>query len=299
VSKIDPKDKEIAHLRALLKKQAPKAVAKVRKTKAAKHICRVLIPDSHGAHIDPLARDACLRDIELLRPEEIILLGDHLDCGGVFSSHQRNYTLEMCEDYASDVAACNDLLAQIQRAAPNAEIAYLEGNHEWHVERWVAREFDSYQDAQDLLSVYGPAARLHLRQRGITYYRRSEFYDGLTVPGTIRRGKCYYTHGIAHAKNAADIHLQRFGDNVVFGHIHRSVSVITRSVTSAGYGAWCPGTLARMQPLYRHTEPTAWAHGYAVQFVNTSTQRFAHLQIPIFADGTSGLTALLDSGRVV
>lgn len=248
-------------------------------------LVRVIVPDSHGEHIDIPARDAFLKDLSALAPNEIVLLGDHLDCGGTFSTHQRSYTNEMAESYSDDCTAANRFLDMLQRRAPKATIDYLEGNHEQHVERWAARAFQSQKDAVNLLEAYGPQAVLRLKSRGIKYFLRSERYQGISIPGCIRRGKCFFVHGISHSKHAAATHLARFGASVVFGHTHRSQAVVERTVTSDGFGAWCPGTLAKLQPLYRHTEPTTWSHGYAVQFVNASG-RFLHINVPIL-DGRS------------
>jgi hypothetical protein len=187
----------------------------------------------------------------------------------------------MCESYEDDCAATNKFLDLSQKAAPNAENDYLEGNHEAHVERWAARTFASQKDAEKLLGVFGPEKALELKSRGFRYYRRSTKYMGLSIPGTIKLGKCFFTHGVSHSQHAASTHLSRFGANVVFGHVHRVQMVQERSVTSDGYGAWCPGTLAKLQPLYRHTTPTNWGHGYGVQFVNQSTGTFLHFNVPI------------------
>ena len=253
---------------------------------------RVIIPDFHGNHIDIAARDACLRDVKALNPTHVVFLGDGLDCGGTFNSHQRTYTNEMAESYADDCDAANEFLDLIQEAAPSAkEWDYLEGNHEQHVERWAARNFHNQKDAEALLEVFGPEKVLNLKRRHIRYYKRSVQYDDVSIPGCIRRGKCFFVHGISHSKHAAATHLARFGASVVFGHIHRSQSVVERSVTSNGYGAWCPGTLAKLQPLYKHTEPSSWSHGYGVQFVNPSGN-FIHVNVPIL-DGESMLAELL------
>lgn len=256
---------------------------------------RVIIPDFHGNHIDIPARDACVRDIIALNPQHIVFLGDGLDAGGTFSSHQRTYTDELAESYADDCAASNEFIDLVQEAAPFArEIDYLEGNHEQHVERWAARNFFNKKDADAMLEAFGPEKVLDLKRRHIRYYKRSIQYDGVSIPGCIRRGKCHFVHGISHSKHAAATHLARFGASVVFGHIHRSQSVVERSVTSDGYGAWCPGTLAKLQPLYKHTEPTSWSHGYAVQFVNPSGN-FLHINVPIL-NGQSMLAELLGGG---
>jgi hypothetical protein len=259
-----------------------------------KNITRVFIPDSHGEHIDLTARDAFLKDLKALDPDEVIWLGDHIDAGGTFSTHQRSYTNEMTESYEDDTAACNLFLDLVSTAAPRASQKYLEGNHEAHVERWAAREFASKKDADKMLAVFGPEAVLRLKARGIAYYRRSEHYMGLSIPGTIKLGKVFATHGICASSNAAATHVKRFGANVVFGHIHRSQSVVQRTVTSDAQGAWCPGTLAKLQPLYRHTAPTDWSHGYGVQFV-ASSGAFLHVNVPIF----KGKSALLDAVGMV
>lgn len=248
--------------------------------KRRRNTVRVIVPDSHGHHVDLDARAAFLRDVAKLAPDEVVMLGDHLDAGGTFNSHQRTYTAEMTESYEDDCKAANRFLDAIQAAAPRARIHYLEGNHEQHVERWAARAFASKKDADGLLDRYGPGAVLELRRRGIKYYKRSETYQGLSIPGTIKLGRCYFVHGVSHSKHAASQHLARFGCNVVFGHVHRSQSVIERTVSSDGFGAWCPGTLAKLQPLYMHTSPTSWSHGYGVQFVNPSGG-FLHLNVPI------------------
>jgi len=255
-----------------------------------KNFVRVVCPDSHGEHIDLTARDAFLSDLKMLDPQEIVMLGDHLDCAGTFSTHQRSYTNEMAESYEDDVRAANRFLDLIQRRAPRAKIHYLEGNHEQHVERWAARTFQNRKDAVALLEAFGPEKVLRLKSRGIRYYNRSTMYMGLSIPGTIRLGQCYFVHGVSHSKHAAATHLARFGANVVFGHVHRMQSVNERTVSSAGYGAWCPGTLAKLQPLYAHTAPTSWSHGYGAQFVAASGQ-FLHLNVPIHK-GKSLLHAL-------
>lgn len=242
---------------------------------------RFIIPDSHGALVDRPARDACLRDLRALAPKEIVMLGDHLDCAGTFNTHGRSYLKEMPESYEDDVRAANQFLDAIQRSAPKATVYYLEGNHEARVEKWASSAFLSHKDAVGFVDRMGPETVLDLRRRGIRYFKRSELYMGLSVPGTIKLGKCFFVHGISAAKNAAAVHLARFGANVVFGHTHRAQSVIERTVASDGIGAWCPGTLSTLQPLYFHTAPTAWSSGYGLQFVEGSG-RFVHINVPLY-----------------
>lgn len=277
---------EIDRLRASAK--SPKPKIEIRKGKAAKHTTEVIIPDSHGEHIDLPARNAFLCDLKMIQPDTIIMLGDHLDCGGVFSTHQRSYTNEMTESFDADIRAANEFLDLIREAAPNARIHYLAGNHEMHIQRYVARTFSSYADAKMILERIGPEAVLRLRERDITYYDASEKYMDLSIPGTIRLGKCFYTHGISHGRHATATHLDRFGASVWHGHTHRANVATSRTVTADALISLCPGTLAKLQPLYRHTAPTNWVHGYGVQLTNTSTKNFSAQVVPI-VDGESML----------
>jgi metallophosphoesterase superfamily enzyme len=260
-----------------------------------KDFVRVVIPDTHGCHADQAALKAVLADIKSLTPKEVVLLGDHLDCGGVFSTHARSYTNELVESYQKDAEAANRLLDQVAKAAPLAAMHYLEGNHEARVERWAASTFLNKDDADTMLSVYGPAAVLHLKDRKIRYYKRSVMYGGLPVPGTLKLGRCYFVHGASASQHAAATHLRMFGGNIVFGHVHRSQAIISRSVSAYAYGAWTPGCLCKLQPLYQHTSPTSWSHGYGVQFVSSSGE-FLHVNVPIY-HGRSTLTAVLGKRR--
>lgn len=245
---------------------------------------RVIVPDFHGAHIDTLARAAFLADMSQLggEVEEIVWLGDGVDCGGVFSAHQRTYTNEMTESYEDDIAAAGSFIESTLARLPNLRWrGYVEGNHEQHVERWVARNFERKRDADGFLERNGPAKLLDLRGKDVHYFKRSEFYQGISVPGTIRRGKVYITHGIAVNRHATATHLDRFADNVVHGHTHRAAAVIGRTVRSDCIGAWCPGTLSKLQPLYKHTSPTDWSHGWGLEFVSRTSGAFLHFNVPI------------------
>lgn len=251
----------------------------------------VIVPDSHGNHIDLRARDAFLRDLKSLQPHRVIRLGDHTDCGGLFSTHQRTYTNEMAESYEDDIAAENEFLDLSMKAAPGCtEWEQLQGNHEQHCERWAARTYQKRKDAEAYLARNAPEALTRLKERGIRYYKRSEMHQGLAVPGVVRFGKCFFTHGSRAPRHAAMSYAAMFQDNIVHGHTHRAQHVVLRSVTKHAYMAACPGTLAKLQPLYRHTDCTDHTHGYAVRFIARSG-RFQYINVPIY-NGESLLQAV-------
>lgn len=257
---------------------------------------RLIVPDFHGEHVHWGFANGMINDVEILSPQikEVVLLGDGLDCGGTFNAHQRSYTREMTESYKHDVQAARRVINMLRERTPFASWHYLEGNHEEHVERFLARNFHSYEDAEFLLDLVGPRAVLHLDELDIRYYRSSEMHMGLSVPGLIKLGKCNFIHGVSVSKNATYATLESIGDNVVHGHTHRAQSIIMRTATSEAIGGWCPGTLSKLQPLYQHTRPTHWTGGYALQFVESSGL-FSHQNVPLFGANNSGLRPLLSA----
>jgi predicted phosphodiesterase len=243
--------------------------------------------------IDKTALAAMLADIKVLDPHEVILLGDHVDCGGFLAQHHvMGYVAETDYTYEEDLSASKAFLDALRAVAPRAKIEYLEGNHERRVETWcVTQVLRHKKDAEGLRRLLAPEFRLGLKERGISYYRQGEFYDNLPVPGVIKRGKCFFFHGVSTAKNAVASTVDKIAGNCVFGHTHRAQSNIVRRISTGIIGSWNPGCLCQLQPLWQHTSPTDWSHGYAVQLV-AETGSFLHLNIPII-EGESHFAALL------
>lgn len=255
-------------------------------------VVRVVIPDTHGAKCDRAAIAAMLSDIKALDPQEIILLGDHVDCGGHLAQHHvMGYVAETAYSYEDDIAEANSFLDSLRAAAPHARIEYIEGNHERRVETWCVTQTLRHQhDSEGLRKLYAPEYRLNLKERGIPYYRESVCYDGLSLPGVIKRGKCYFFHGFNTSKSATAATVEKIAGNCVFGHTHRAQSFIVRKANVGVIGSWNPGCLTQLQPLWQHANPTEWTHGYGVQFVHGDD--FLHLNIPII-DGKSLFGALV------
>lgn len=257
-------------------------------------VVRVVIPDTHGAKIAKAAVASMLSDIAALNPQEVVLLGDHVDCGGHLAQHHvMGYVAETAYSYEDDIAEANAFLDSLRNAAPSARIEYMEGNHERRVETWcITQTLRHQRDAEGLRRLYAPEFRLNLRERGIPYYRQGEYYDGLTIPGVIKRGLCYFFHGFNTAEHATSKTVEKIAGNCVFGHTHRAQSDLKRKTNVGVIGAWNPGCLCELQPLWQHTNPTEWTHGYGIQLV-TASGSFLHLNIPII-DGRSLFGALVN-----
>jgi len=264
-----------------------------RSTAKGKTFCRIAIPDTHGSIADPQALQAFLADLELINPSEIVMLGDHLECGGFLAQHHTlGYVAQSEYSFEDDVIATNQLLDTVQKLAPNASIDYIEGNHERRLEAWVCTQVLKHkQDGDYLRRMFSANSVLSIEKRGIRWIRQGVFYDNLPLPATIKRGHCYFTHGSSTAKHAAAEHVKKFGGNVVYADTHRADSYVIRTVKEGTIGAWNPGCLCQLQPLWQHTNPTEWSHGYGLQLVNTNGS-FLHINVPII-DGKSYLQPLV------
>jgi len=288
--------KQVAILEKQVETERKRVLGKLPKPSAREldgHV-RVIIPDSHGCHIDHDAAAAMLSDLRGLNPAEVVMLGDHVDCGGFLAQHhQLMRPQSLLYSYEQDIAATAVFLDQIQQAAPGAKVHYLEGNHEARVTMWCIRQgVGNKTDTDMLIRRLAPRYLLGLKERGIDYYGRHERFDGIAVAGAIRLGQCYFLHGFSHAKEAATSHLRQFGANVVFGHTHRMQQASTSFAHDGSpYTAWSVGCLARLDRDYQFHAPHEWRHGYGVQFVAKSGV-FQHVTVPIIG-GQSLLHPLL------
>lgn len=265
-----------------------------RTRKGTKGWVRVAIPDTHGCLANPPAIKALLDDLDFLAPREVVWLGDHLECGGFLAEHHTlGYVAQTEYTFKDDCDATNHLLDEVQSRSRGAEHHYIEGNHERRIEKWIVTQtVKNKKDAEFLRQMFGANHQLHLAKRKINYYPQGRFHGDCRIPATIKLGHCYFTHGSTTCKHAAAKMLEKFGSCVVFGHIHRIQQASSTKVEDGTLSAWCPGCLCEIQPLWRDTDPTDWAHGYGVQLVQ-SDGSFLHINVPII-DGRSYLVQFTD-----
>jgi hypothetical protein len=244
---------------------------------------RVSFGDVHGMNMDRQAVGAMLSDIRTLDPDEIVIGGDLVDCGGWLAKHQPIGFVAACDySYQEDIAAANYFLDALQESAPRAEIHYIEGNHEDRVERWIVDETLAHRrDAAFMMALCSPRVLLRLDQRKIKYYRRSEIYGDGLPRGWIKLGKMYFTHSLTYSKNAARDAAAKTAGNVTYFCTHRedTASIVFPSVGLVK--AFNPGCLSQMQPIYRHSDPTSWSQGYAIDYIAAS-ENFQHIHVPIW-----------------
>ncbi|NDD52801.1 hypothetical protein EBZ39_02805 [bacterium] len=277
-----------AHLRAvqtLEKARASKAanLPKSKPRKLAGDRVEVITGDWHGNKVDVRAFGAFLADLQAIQPHRLFLGGDILDCGGFLAEHHAlGYVADTADSYEQDVATANRLLDAAQNAANDPETHYLEGNHEWRVERWaLSQKLGHHKDVELLRRAFAAEYVLRLEERGIRYYRSGEDH-GCGVPGWVKLDGLYYVHRVGRSARAV---VQRAAANVVYFDTHRADYLPVRKVGTGLIAAWNPGCMCKFQPLYCQQTPTEWNHGYLVRFISR-TGAFQVVSVPI-QDGHS------------
>lgn len=266
----------------------------VKRKQTAKDRVRVCVGDIHGMRMDRPAVDAFLTDLANLDPDEIVVGGDLLECGGWLAKHQPIGFIALSDySYQEDIQAANWVLDQMAAAAPNAELHYLEGNHEDRVERWIVDQvMANGRDADFLYQAFSPRTLLRLEERGIAYYRRSETYVEGCPRGWIKRGKMYFTHTLGKGKSAARNAAQKTAGNVTYFCTHREDTATLNLPAIGLVKAFNPGCLCTLQPVWMNSDPTDWSHGYGIDIVSP-TGNFQRIHVPI-SKGESLASAMLE-----
>ena len=263
-----------------------------------KTFIRLIVNDVHGSHADPNALAALFRDIEHVDVREIVLLGDMMECGGFLTTHVPSYSAQIDEvSYDEDIIATCNFLDKLHIACPNADIHYVEGNHEHRVERWCVDAANTEKpNVQTLMRRLAPRYVLDLDKRGIPYYEQGEMHCGLDTRGTLKLGKVYFVHHVSTAKHACSVALNRYASNVITAHTHRADAAYDNLVHSGLVSCWNFGCLSILSPRWNHTKPSSWSHGYGIQIVNEDNGTFQTVPVSIYK-GQSYFTNLLEATR--
>ncbi len=221
------------------------------------------LPDAHFPdHHVPSLR-CVLKAMEMLRPKNVGILGDWSDCG-LFSPHAKtDLDLQSYCYFKDEVEPIRYYLQEFRKHTER--IVFLEGNHEFWVRRWLAR------NAQ---------GRLALSLEKVLPLDRCIADDiDVWVPWEAKGISKYAitpnlwaVHGWSHSKHAAMAHLDKARNlSVIHGHTHREQSYATRlASTDERIVAWSPGCLCNYSPRYLHTGPDGWLRGFSVMYISQS-----------------------------
>jgi hypothetical protein len=216
--------------------------------------------------VDGDALRTALAFVRVFQPSHVFLIGDVLDAYQVSTfdkDPERRFQLQ------DDIDAAYGVLKQIRKAAPQAIIYYLKGNHEHRMQKYLWRQAP---ELSGLRSLSLPKL-LSLDDLKIKWVEEGSmmFHGFLVKHGNIVRSRSGYT---------ATGEMEKAGVSGVSGHTHRLSQIFKRNY--GGMFTWVEcGCLCQLQPEYADGALMDWGHGLAVGHFAKESKRFNINPYPI------------------
>lgn len=238
------------------------------KARGRRNLEIVVASDLHSYFVDPFALDVLIESIEMVQPDVVVLNGDVVDFPQI-SRHRQlpghfNLSLQGEIDFARE-----KILRRVRQAAPEAQIDFVLGNHEYRLVTYVA---DTAPQLASLRTLeFGPL--FGLDEFEINLACRSNFLAPTKADRKKDRaenwhiiGGCFVaTHGTSCARFAAAEQMRRFQMCGTSGHTHRP-QVVTDNALGTGPLSWTSTPMMASFAVGRDyvAEPSAWNMGFGV-----------------------------------
>jgi predicted phosphodiesterase len=215
--------------------------------------------DIHLPNEEPSAINPTLRYMADERWDGVILGGDLMDLN-VISSHNLGFPRRVeGQRFKADLDYTNEWLDGFVKSArkhnPRCRIVYLEGNHEYRVERYL----DANPQLEGTMEL---TERLRLKDRGIEWLRSWSKGEVLTL------GHANFAHGDTTTVYHAAKMVKDYGANVFYGHTHdvqeHSMHRKAKGITIKGKSIGC---LCRYDPDWMRGRAHRWQHAFGVFYV--------------------------------
>lgn len=170
-----------------------------------KHKTAVLLPDLHSPYHDRRAWRLVLQVVRHLQPDEVIQLGDLTDqaCTGRWAKDPRKVAT-----FRQEVVGTNQLLDELDAAAPDARKTLTLGNHDARLELFLVDQAPYLLD----LPGFSLGELLRLEERG---------YEVCPYKKGVHRGGLFLTHDVGRCgKRAHEQAVEDLGHSYAGGHTH-------------------------------------------------------------------------------
>lgn len=243
----------------------------------------LIVPDIHVPLHDPEAIACLLKVARILKPHRVVFLGDAMECPQ-FSRHDRKaLTEDQQREWGEDMDAFDSVILKPLEKCSRKRV-FVEGNHEYRVEAAALRN-------REIKSVYREISPRHRFGKRMQYIPYSEPLSHFKIAPTL-----WAVHGWSFSTHAAATHLKLSSNfSIWHGHTHRIQCDSKRDpATQRLLRAMSPGFLGTLQPIWHGANPTNWAHGFGISYVNERTDE--HWSFTCEID--RGVTVLPDGRRV-
>ncbi len=194
---------------------------------------------------------------------EIVILGDFADFYAVNSHGKHPGMMHLLQEEVFEV---NRILDLIDKAFPDIKKYYLEGNHEYRLERYL------YNQAPALFGVTQWDLLFNLNTRPNWFpihYGSNQFHKVL--------GSDLFARHEPYSMTSAKTSLARCAANLVYGHIHRIEYAIARQPDGKRVVNFSPGWLGddRKREVFGYVKtPPTWELGAAFVSVEDDSKEF-------------------------
>lgn len=237
----------------------------------------LIVPDVHVPYHHKKAVETVMRVGEIVNPNEIYFLGDLADfyfCNMHGAKHPETQQMAKVE-----VDAVNEFLDEWDARFPRQRKHYIEGNHEYRLERWLIAKAPELFGVTDWEMLF----KLDRRSRWTVHpYRLSQLVPILNTDLYAR----HEPKSMSSPKASATKSLV----SLVYGHIHRIEKYVTRTDDDKKILHCSPGWLGDIKYDkifgYVKSQPN-WNLGFAIVYGNTKTKKFHITLHGIEPDGST------------
>ncbi len=196
--------------------------------------------------------------ISAFEPNEIVIGGDFLDCASL-SHWNENKRLEVeGKRFQNEISVANKELDFLQSCSN--KVTFLEGNHCQWIDQYIERH-PAMEGLMNLQKVLG------FKKRKIEFI---PYCDG----NLYKTGSLYWCHGYYAGEHHAKKHFQKFGCNIMYGHVHNYQTYSANMKMHEPYVSTSVGCLCDPKASYLKGKPANWVNQFVVVYLDSKTGAF-------------------------
>lgn len=226
----------------------------------------IVCSDVHDIRCDPFWRRVFVETVERVNPNVVVFGGDIFDLAefGRFTVDPRAW------DIVNSIQWCHSFFNDVREAAPEAELIFVEGNHEHRLLRHLAEASPAMRAVLSDLHGFTVSKLFGLDKFEINYIARGDLKTFNISDSRKEVRKSYWvgfnTFVVHHFPSG-----KRFGLPGVNGHHHKHKAETFYSPHHAAYEWHQLGSGCRRAADF--CEGEQWSNGFAIVHVDTQNQR--------------------------
>ena len=229
----------------------------------------LFLPDAHTPYHDKRALEALI--IEKVVPaftwDTCVVLGDWFDCYAV-SDYRKSPRREHSLKKELQVGAA--ILSRLATVVPWKRRIFVNGNHEWRLERYLKTNAPALYD---------------LVMKGDHFGIKAGGWENVPYMEGTHLGKINITHDLGYAGDlAVRRSLLRLQDNLVMGHVHTMDYLVRATAMGTPHVGVCFGWLGGVKHIdYKHLMKARqeWTLGFGIGYRHVRTGITWFVPVPI------------------